>query len=173
MGKAKRVLLAYKEDDMSYEIFRNLEGKWSINRNIKGIGYGKGRASFTKSTDDQNVLCYSERLDLHLGENQHYSNAHQEYKFIYDPERMCLEKYTSAESLMYRLEITGKKARGLYLCSPDKYIATYDFIDDNLFTLTYFVSGPRKDYIIVTEFEKIEEDMQDTSGASSNTVDVD
>ncbi len=142
---------------MTYQIFQTLAGKWIIKRHIEGFGYGEGSANFTKSENDCNEMLYAEKLDLHFSGDRHYSNAHQEYKFVYDPKQDCIAKYTSKEELMYKFDIRDNGAKGEYQCESDRYIATYNFIDESKFTLKYVVSGPSKNYSIITEFEKVDD----------------
>ena len=149
---------------MAAEKFGNLEGNWSIKRHIidlscVALGFGNGKASFVRAGNNKNVLLYDEILDLHLVGCKPHSGARQEYKFIYDIKADSISKYTSSENLMYRFEMGGEGATGTYLCNRDKYVAFYNFTDNNRFTLIYKVSGPEKNYTIITEFEKINEDI--------------
>lgn len=144
-------------------IFHNLEGEWSIRRKLGDIGEAEGRARFLQVSGDSNVLSYEEKLEItFFGSDKH--QGHQEYKFIYDPERNSISKYNSSGVFMYQLQFSDNEAYGEYLCDKDKYIATYIFLDGK-FTLTYEVSGPNKNYSIITEFERI---VGDVAGASSD-----
>jgi hypothetical protein len=147
---------------MIQEKFYNLEGSWSIKRNIVDMaygngGYGEGKASFIHSNNDRNTLLYKEILSLNLVQERGCATAHQEYRFVYDGKDGFVSKYTSSGDLMYKLDMGEQNATGIYLCGSDQYIAIYNFIDNNKFTLTYKVSGDRKNYTAITEFEKIDE----------------
>ena len=158
---------------MTRTIFRNLEGEWVIKRNLGAVGNAQGKAQFVKSKDNDHVLCYTEKLDVMLVRGGIQSGAHQEYRFVYDEARDSIEKYTSSEELMYKLNISAGCASGAYQCKQDHYIAQYNFLNENHFTLTYSVKGPDKNYVITTEFERISDYVQDASGESSETVDFD
>lgn len=41
-----------------------------------------------------------------------------------------------------------------HFCDPDTYVGTYDFLPWPSFNVTWKVSGPRKDYISVTRFNR-------------------
>jgi|GEM_PF-1452351 len=150
-----------------HDRFRNLEGKWSIKRTLGDIGKAEGEAAFLL-LGSSNVMVYQEILEVTFHGNAPQT-GHQEYKFIYNIERDTISKYNSfdnfvSDNFMYHLKFSGDKANGKYVCNSDVYSATYRFVDDNKFTLLYDVTGPGKNYYILTEFEKIIE--QDVWGAS-------
>jgi len=151
------------------DIFHNLEGKWSIKRILGAVGTAEGEASFIQ-TGNSNVFSYQEKLEITFT-GYEKQTGHQEYKFIYDVERDSISKYNSSDNFMYQLKFSGNKANGEYDCTPDKYIATYMFLSDNKFFLIYKVTGPAKNYSIVTEFEKITE--AEVGGASLDSSLVD
>ena len=155
------------------DIFRKLEGKWNIRRNIIDLGEGSGIAEFKLSTTDKNCLCYSEELNFTFYMSYQYNGAYQKYDFIYDPAQNVIKKYRSSKELMYELQITQNEAFGFYQCKKDKYSASYNFINERKFTITYDVNGSDKNYTIVTEFERIlEDEVKVLSETSVGSVDM-
>jgi hypothetical protein len=141
-------------------IFRNLEGKWSIKRTLQfdrnSTWHAVGSVDFTKSAVD--VLHYQEVVKVTIPYGNTY-DAHQEYDFKYDAVQDVISKYRSSEELMYILDLIGGIYRGIYKCGLDKYVATYKFIDASHFTMQYIISGPDKNCMIITKFEKVEMDL--------------
>jgi len=51
---------------------------------------------------------------------------------------------------------TAAKLMENILCECDNYKATYEFLNQDCFTLSYDVRGPQKDYVIETKFTRIQ-----------------
>ena len=41
-----------------------------------------------------------------------------------------------------------------HFCDPDTYVVTYDFSDWPVFRVSYAVTGPRKDYVMVSQYSR-------------------
>lgn len=157
----------------SRDIFRQLKGKWTIKRNIIDLGEGVGTAEFKTSETDPNCLCYREELSIIFYIGAKYDDAYQIYDFTYDPNRDVIKKYRSSKELMYELHIFQNKAFGVYECEKDTYYASYDFINERKFTITYDVKGLDKNYTIVTEFERVlDDEVKVLSEAPADSVDM-
>lgn len=158
------------------QIFDNLIGIWSIKRILGNFGTAEGTAKFTlqnnnettsnATTSDENTLVINYREDLIVKYDNNVSSqqlspnvensAYKEYVYLYDMARDKIIKKFTTGNLFYELSIDFEKqiANGDHLCEKDFYKASYDFIDPENFVLTYFVNGPKKDYLIKTEFTK-------------------
>lgn len=159
------------------QIFENLVGIWSIKRVLGNYGTAEGIAKFTLQNQIQIaennvengtvnpldektlVIDYREELqvkyDVSLGSTVDNS-AYKEYVYLYDTVRdKIIKKFTNG-NLFYELSIDFDKqtANGDHLCEKDLYKATYSFNHPHNFVLTYCVNGPKKDYLIETEFTK-------------------
>lgn len=158
------------------QVFENLVGIWSIKRVLGNYGTAEGIAKFTLQNPIQTsmsnsgngpaysdektlVINYREDLqvkyDINLGPNVENS-AYKEYVYSYDVARDKIIKKFADGNLFYELTIDFDKqtANGDHLCEKDLYKATYSFCHPHNFVLTYYVNGPKKDYLIETEFTK-------------------
>lgn len=153
------------------QIFENFIGVWSIKRILGNYGTAEGIAKFTlhnhqneASTNDSSngktlVIDYREDVQVKyandLGPNVE-NTAYKEYVYLYETARdKIIKKFTNG-NLFYELTIDFDKetALGDHLCEKDMYKAVYTFAHPRSFTLTYYVNGPQKDYLIETEFTK-------------------
>ncbi|KAG4067225.1 hypothetical protein HA402_000216 [Bradysia odoriphaga] len=155
------------------QIFDNLVGIWSIKRVLGNYGTAEGTAKFTlqnqapnkfenqteRRTNDVLVINYREDLQVKylsdLGPNIE-NTAYKEYVYLYDKARDKIVKKFTNGNLFYELSIDFEKqtANGDHLCEKDMYKALYTFVNPQNFILTYFVNGPKKDYLIETAFTK-------------------
>lgn len=155
------------------QIFENLIGIWSIKRVLGSYGTAEGQAKFTLKNQipeipsGEQTLIIDYREDLHvkydndLGPNIE-STAYKEYVYLYDIVRdKIIKKFTNG-NLFYELSMDFDKqtAHGDHLCDKDMYKALYSFTGPRNFVLTYYVNGPKKDYVIETEFTKQDPDVQ-------------
>ncbi len=159
------------------QIYDNFVGTWSIKRVLGNYGTAEGIAKFTlqnhsetatydsdnhtAQSPNEETLLINYREDLHvkydndLGPNVE-NTAYKEYVYLYDKARDKIVKKFSNGNLFYELSIDFDKqtANGDHLCEKDMYKAMYKFSNPHSFSLTYFVNGPKKDYLIETEFTK-------------------
>lgn len=145
-------------------IFRRLEGSWSIKRTLEFDRnckwHAEGSVVFTKNAGD--ILHYKETVKVTIPYGETY-DGYQEYDFKYDRAQDLISKYRSHEELMYILKPMGGIYRGIYKCNADEYIASYNFVDDSHFTMQYIIRGLGKNCTIITEFERVDMDL---SGAA-------
>jgi hypothetical protein len=146
----------------SKQVFDFLQGIWKITRysesqieseNIKA----EGHAFFNLSADEPGLIIYSEKVTIYNIYLNSSAIGTQEYKYKYDADSLSLSKYFSDNRFFYRLNISENKASGRHLCIEDEYSASYIF-SENLFTLTYSVTGPFKSYEIKTEYVRVREE---------------
>lgn len=144
-----------------------------------------GYAAFIVSKADPDTLIYSEKVIVHnQNSNQiepelNSTNvAKQKYKYRYDRNTQDIIKFFSDDRLFYKISITSEaqsnvnganttvvsgnsviQACGEHLCVQDSYVANYDFnylnSGEEKFTLKYSITGPKKCYEIINEFERI------------------
>lgn len=166
------------------QVFENLVGVWSIKRVLGNFGTAEGTAKFTLQNQNKtettsnsmesgtsdvpsNAIVINYREDLkvkydnntlsgpQLGSNVE-NTAYKEYVYMYDKARDKIMKKFTNGNLFYELSIDfeNQTANGDHLCEKDFYKATYNFANLENFVLTYYVDGPKKDYLIETEFTK-------------------
>lgn len=159
-------------------IFENFVGLWSIKRVLGNYGTAEGVAKFalqnehgtiknslgneTQNSSDEKTFAIDYREDLQVKCNTDFgpnveNSAYKEYVYEYDMNRDKIVKKFTNGNLFYELSIDFDKqtAHGDHLCEKDMYKAIYTFSDPQTFTLTYYVNGPKKDYLIETEFRKL------------------
>lgn len=172
------------------QIFDILPGIWKLSRQtltplmqwqnsgaecIKANGF----AAIIRTDSDPNVLIYSEKVtisDPNDGNSpMNGMEAKQKYKYQFDPSANTLTKYFCDDRLFYALKfdgtvdaghlIGGHSCGGEHLCIQDNYVANYLFSDSGeRYTLRYIVTGPKKCYEIITEYEKCELSQQTELG---------
>ncbi|MBS0350149.1 MAG: hypothetical protein JSR33_02995 [Proteobacteria bacterium] len=141
------------------QIFNNFKGVWKFERFISNEGSVKGQATFAEIKP--NVLKYSETgVWIMADKNMEIS---RQYQYHYNPEtdKIIVFFDENPPRLFYELNVAFAEAKtsvctiatGEHLCNKDTYKATYKFISSNQFTLFYQVNGPRKQYVIQTNFE--------------------
>lgn len=135
-----------------------------------------GIAAITASDTDPNLLIYCEKVSITNlnGSPTNGMDAKQKYKYRYDAVASTLTKYFYDDRLFYTLNLnqTNSYASGAdttttigangtvitgcgeHLCIEDNYVASYEFRNNDQFTLKYSVNGPKKCYEIVTEYER-------------------
>jgi hypothetical protein len=136
-------------------IFRSLEGQWQLTRTISNKGSMTGTALFTKTTPQ--LLHYREEGVLTLANGTSH-NASQKYIYRLLDNKISVFVAETPERLLHDLEFDADVATGKHLCLLDCYNATYKFLNEHSFTLTYKVNGPQKDYTIHTLFIKMEKE---------------
>lgn len=178
----------------SKQIFEYLPGIWRLSRQtltslkewdrsgadcIKGNGF----AAFIQPKDDPNLLIYSEKVTITVPDDSNSAmnglEAKQKYKYRYDGQASTFTKYFFDDRLFYTLDLNGSTgtsgavgasgfgeviANGEHLCERDFYVAKYNFCDQQTFSLTYSVNGPKKCYEIQNEFRRCEADEAQVLG---------
>lgn len=51
-------------------------------------------------------------------------------------------------------QVPARGGEATHFCDPDTYIVTYDFSDWPVFRVSYAVTGPRKDYAMVSRYSR-------------------
>lgn len=141
------------------------------NNNFKGLGL----ATFKKisNNDDSTLLQYSENLTLNLpvANTTNSTQATKQYRYKFKEDDVSIyngEKSGNAAHYqkMFDLNFTGgKSAEGKYKCGNDMYNCTFTFLSDTSFSITYKVTGPKKDYTLISIFEKYSAEESDTLAA--------
>lgn len=122
-----------------------LIGNWKISRKITQANgeqiEAEGNASFTKMSDG---LKYTDNIKL-------ASNIDSFQEYFYKLEDRKLRVNFVDGSLFYELGSDGYTS---HRCKEDIYNVEYIFYPDS-FSLTYFVSGPEKDYNMTTKYKRL------------------
>ena len=138
------------------EVMARLAGSWSFERDIEGQGCMLGLATFT-ALDAQSV-AYREQGRLRL-RNGTELEASREYIFrrtdrgfeVFFNENPPRLFHAVSLSASVREELTGSSS---HRCNLDHYRSTYTFRPNGSFVIRHVVSGPRKDYTMVTIYHR-------------------
>lgn len=149
-------------------IFKQLAGKWSLQRNIVNqapdlSGTVQGLATFTADPNNSKQYLFAEKgeflvngASLQVSKNYIYEldEADDSIK-IYDYKDN--QKTNMLFSLVFSREAKHICAKTEHLCSKDLYKATFDIPEEefNEFSLTYDVAGPHKKYVSSTTFKRL------------------
>jgi hypothetical protein len=138
------------------QVMTRLAGAWSFDRVIEGQGSMKGLATFTPL--DAENLAYREQGRLKL-QNGTELEAEREYVFCKRDRGFEVFFKETPPRLFHAIELAASDDGALngsadHLCSPDHYQSTYTFHPDGGFVIRHTVSGPRKDYTMITTYTR-------------------
>ena len=139
---------------MFKDLYSALAGKWILERSISHFGELRGLATFEPF--GQNQYKYSERGKIRNFEGSVEMNAEQHYlyQFTEDCKHLSILFFSTPPSLFQDLTVEEYsqdiiKAKGYHLCARDNYYGSYHF-SKNRIEISYFVDGPKKDFVINT-----------------------
>jgi hypothetical protein len=138
------------------EVMTRLAGSWSFDRVIEGHGRMRGLATFTPM--DATNLAYREQGRLRL-QNGAELEAEREYVFRRTDRGFEAFFKETPLRLFHAISLSASGAGAVsgeasHLCNLDHYQSTYTFHADDSFVIRHVVSGPRKDYTMVTTYSR-------------------
>lgn len=134
----------------------DFEGIWQVRRRIvHADGSTAEFAGIARWSPRQGGLQYTESGELVIA-GQRPVKAEQRYFW-----GAGLDVYF--DDGRYFHTVPSKGGEAAHWCPPDQYNVDYDFLNWPEFTVTWRVAGPRKDYVIVSEY------ISDTTGAGEGT----
>ncbi|MBR2689343.1 MAG: hypothetical protein IKE42_15960 [Aquamicrobium sp.] len=138
------------------DIFSALEGEWCLNRNIEAQATMQGRAQFTRLRQD--ILAYHEEGNLRLASGTKF-NAERDYIFERRSNGFAVFFPETPPRLFHSVNLKRAEVSfwgtATHLCKADFYETRYDFYSRDLFVIEHRVSGPRKDYSIRSEYQRL------------------
>lgn len=142
---------------LAKEILQGLEGTWRLSRDISGshIAHATGIAVFEKTTNPYE-LTYSEDVVITLGDGKTLK-GYQRYIYRLEDENKLNVYFDGGYRIFHSVECIDSESRdefkASHYCQPDTYITSYLF-GDSVFYIMHRVSGPKKDYISRTTYNK-------------------
>lgn len=129
------------------------EGHWTLNREIADHSGGpdgvfQGNAVFARAGQH---LDYQETGTLALGEATPMVATR---RFIWRQERGCLQIDYDDGRPFHGVPFGVDEPEATHLCAPDRYEVAYDFKDWPSWTARWQVSGPRKDYVMISRYTR-------------------
>lgn len=128
-------------------ILSDFIGTWQLTREI--VQNGTGRATFVGQAEwsfDAEALDYVERGVLSL-EGQPPMTAERRYRWDAD-----LNIYFDDGRFFH--QVPSKGGAAAHWCDPDQYDVVYDFTDWPAWSCKWQVKGPRKDYVLESNYFK-------------------
>ncbi len=134
-------------------IFEQLPGSWTQTRNIVPGGRYEGTAIFTRT--DQDTLYYTECGIVTLDTGHIIDKAQRSYIFKCVGDQISVLFDEKTPRLFHELTLDDAgKATAIHECSDDIYNSSYHFIEPGRFTITHTVTGPRKNYVMTTQYSR-------------------
>lgn len=139
------------------QVTMRLTGAWSFDRVIRGQGTMQGLATFTPL--DAERLVYQEQGRLKLLNGAEFE-AVREYIFRKGERGFDVFFKEDPPRLFHAISLSASDSGALsgsagHLCNLDHYQSTYTFCGDGGFVIRHVVSGPRKDYTMVTAYTRV------------------
>jgi len=145
------------------EVFGLLVGRWRLERGIgPGVGTASGIAVFADGGPGR--LNYREDVSLRLATG-YTGDAYREYTYLLEADRIrvLLADGTTMHDLVFASTSAPagsgaepvRTATDDHDCRADRYRGTYRMLGDNVLTVEMDVSGPAKDYRMVTRYERV------------------
>ena len=126
-----------------------LLGSWRTSRRIRDFRLGacgrfEGQTIFQPAADG---LVQEESGDLHFG--AYRGGATRRYRIAIDPSGTAMVHHADG-SPFHALDLSSGTADIAHQCADDMYRGRYRVLHDNCFWVTWHVTGPRKQYRLVT-----------------------
>jgi hypothetical protein len=138
---------------MAHHAYNLLIGKWNFGRQMSGQGCMSGSASFVQTAPGG--LSYQES-GLHQLAQGETVGFYQQYFYRHEGEDLIVRFADNRpfHALEFYRASGVLHADAHHLCGADTYKGRYIFHDSDRFSLIWDVRGPKKNYIIETEYKR-------------------
>ena len=138
---------------MSRDLKTYFTGSWALQRDIDDRRQGQsghlvGQADFTP---EKWGLLYRESGQMTLGAS--VTEAFRQYRYSF-PRPGHVEIGFEDGRLLLALDLTDETATATHLCGADSYAAQVALLDETTWRATWHVTGPRKDYTLVSRYRR-------------------
>jgi hypothetical protein len=147
------------------QIFKILKGQWNFKRTISKFGNVRGVAVFEEIAPG--ALHYREDGLLLMEGNHKPQKIYKEYYYFYlKKEKKIIVRFSKVEeqeSFFHVLTFEKRNidrnypvlfAMGEHKCVDDFYEVSYLFFNDDKFKIIFNLRGPKKDYVLETNFQR-------------------
>lgn len=121
--------------------------QWTIERRVTETAGAVHHLTGTAQVDGAGL--YSERGILQLAQGG-TSVAQRRYRWVRDD--TGIEVFFEDGRPFHRIDLSGGAPGAQHWCDPDTYNVAYDFSHWPKWSATWQVTGPRKDYVMVTTY---------------------
>lgn len=134
-------------------LLRLFSGAWRLTRRIRDrrageIGRLEGVALFVPEADG---LRYDERGEMRFG--SYRGEVAQSYLFALMDDAVAEVHYADGR-FFHRLDLSSGIADVTHECGADLYRGRYRVLGADCWALSWQVTGPRKDYLMSTRYER-------------------
>ena len=129
------------------------EGLWTLHRTIddrQGRQTGNFRGTAMFSLAEPGTLRYHETGDMRFGGDGPVFRAERKYEWQFGEKDVCV--VFDDGSAFHSFVPNGQVPGTTHLCGNDLYNVTYDFLAWPIWTATWKVVGPRKNYTSVSSY---------------------
>lgn len=129
-----------------------LLGEWRVTRVINdGAGRFEGRARFLEDPESPATIVWHEHGRLRLG--AHDGPAERSLRIEPDGDGAWQVRFADGRPF-HPLDLAGGSDEVTHLCGADTYRGRYELQPPDRFTVTWRVSGPSKDEVIASVYER-------------------
>ncbi|WP_424941935.1 DUF6314 family protein [Aliiroseovarius crassostreae] len=135
----------------------DFEGRWLITRRIEDAKAGSSGAFDGVATfiPDVEGFVYDEVGELRLPTGPNGSTTMQATRrYLWRPDPDGVRVLFDDGRDFHRIGLAGDTATGFHHCPPDDYEVSYAFTRWPNWRSTWRVSGPRKDYMMITDYRR-------------------
>ena len=139
----------------------DFSGEWELTKEIQdytGQSSGKfsGAARFTNHDDHTALYHEGGTLELTTGQSM---RAERRYRWLQESNGKVAVLFEDGRPF-HLVDLNESSPSGHHFCDPDTYQVEYDFSDWPNWKSTWRVTGPRKDYIMHSEFRRKSDTMR-------------
>lgn len=136
--------------DRAALVLADFAGSWDVTRRITDFLGADGSFTGTARFDaDDAGLAYHEQGWLRIGDGAALA---AERRYLWRGEGSLIAVHFDDSRLFHRFDPRDGAPEARHDCAPDLYLATYEFADWPRWQVEWRVTGPRKDYRMVTRY---------------------
>lgn len=150
-------------------ILQWLLGEWRLSREVPGVAIMQGHAVFAGADAEGDTAEYTEAVRVQMADAAQCFRGEQRY--LYRQQEEGLAVYFAPPSLeagtlfhLLRFSVIGEtlRADAEHQCKADVYASEYIIplsreigLETDTFTVHHHVSGPRKQYSLLTRYQRL------------------
>jgi hypothetical protein len=142
----------------AHTIFHSLTGSWVLSRTIPHYGAMVGKAIFSPIPSEKQLLYYRESGIMTTEDTKTAYEFFKDYLYAHPTGSEIIIYFNETPKRVYhRLNLNqNAQCKADHQCNLDSYHGWYDFKNITLgrFQIVQQVKGPKKDYIITTQFSR-------------------
>ena len=136
-------------------------GEWEITKSIQdntgqSSGNFSGMARFTNHDDGTALYHEIGTLELIKGQSM---KAERRYRWLQETNGQITVQFQDGRPF-HSIDVNETNPIGHHSCDPDTYEVLYNFSDWPNWRSTWRVTGPRKDYIMQSRFQRKSDTMR-------------